>query len=623
MGVIEWSVVAVFLSIVMASGIYCKKYIKNAEDFLVAGRGCGKYLGATAGEASALGAISLIAVMQAVYVGGPAAIWSTFFGIIMWLIIALSGWGIYRLRETRVMTLNELLEKRYSKKLRIFCGFLCFISGILNMGIFPIVEGRFIVYFCRLPLTTNLGFMHVSTIALVTAVLVGVSLLLAFKGGQVGLIITDFLQWTVITFMFVAVGWATYAAVNWDDVGKAIMTTENPKVLLDPFLPTTANSFGLLYCMMFAFRAFYNVLSWAPNSSRSQSATEAREAKLMWILSYIRQASNIGLLFAALACFAVAKLPEFGELAARIAGDVEKINNPFVRTEMIVPIFLAFIMSPIVKGLFVAGMIAASISTLDTYFLSWAGIFVQDVVAPIKKIELTADNRLRMLRWAVVGVAAFVYVFSLVWEPTDYIWMYFAITGTIYTGGAGAIILGALYWRKATTTGAWWAMITGSTLAISGIVLRKIFVGELWWPHWLDGMALSVAASVIAITVFITASMLSGTTPYDIDSLLHRTVGGEKVQISKKAQNKFRLETVVGAITFMIVITIAVAFWYNRTHDVTPQSWIKFWKWYTFVVYGYSIPVAIWFFIGSVRDLKVMFANLQKKHSQLNEGAKV
>lgn len=615
MGLIEWSIVAVFLFVVTASGLYCKRYIKNTEDFLVAGRGCGKYLGATAGEAAAIGAISLIAVMQAVYVGGPAAIWSTFFGIVIWLVIALSGWGIYRLRESRVLTLNELLEKRYSKKLRIFCGFLCFVSGILNMGIFPIVEGRFIVYFCNMPLTTDLGFAQVSTIALVTSILVIISLVLGFQGGQVGLILTDFLQWTVIAFMFIAVGWATYAVVNWDDVGTAIMASPNPKVLVDPFLPTTANSFGLIYCIMVTFRSFYNVLSWAPNSGRSQSATAAREAKLMWILSYIRQAANIGLLFAALACFAVAKLPQFTDMAAQISEGVNKIDNPFVRTEMAVPIFLTLIMSPVVKGLFVAGMIAASISTLETYFLSWSGIFVQDVVAPIRKIELTDAKRLKMLKWSVVGVAAFVYAFSMLWEPTDYIWMYFAITATIYTGGAGAIILGALYWRKATTAGAWCAMITGSGLAITGIVLRQAFVSASWWPHWLDGMVLSVAASIMAILVFIIVSLFTQTAPYNIEELLHRKGKGHIPEpIAPGVKKRFTIESVVGVITALIVLAVIVAFWYNRTHEVAPESWIAFWKWYTFIVYGYSIPVAVWFFIGSIFDLKKMFSGLHKKH---------
>lgn len=612
MGIIEWSIVAVFLTVVVSVGLYCRKFVKNAEDFLVAGRGCGKYLGATAGDASALGAISLIAFMQAVYVGGPVAIWTVVVMVVTYLLLAVSGWGIYRLRETRVMTLNELLEKRYSKNLRIFCGFLCFISGVLNMGIFPIVEGRFIVYFCQLPLEVSVLGIKLPTVVITTAILVFISLILAFKGGQVSLIITDFIQWTVIAFMFVAVGYSTYAVVNWEDIGSAILQEENPKQLVDPFLPTTANSFGLMYCIMYVFRSFYNILSWAPNSVRSQSATEAREAKLMWILSYLRQASNIGLLFAALACFAVAKLPEFADLSQKITESVNNIDNPIVRTEMIVPIFLTFIMSPVVKGLFVAGMIAASISTLDTYFLSWSGIFVQDVVSPLKKTEITGDSRLKLLRYTVVGVAMFVFAFSMVWEPTDYIWMYFAITGTIYTGGAGAIILGALYWRRASTTGAWFAMITGSGLSLAGIILRQIYLEQSWWPFWLDGMMLSVIASVIAIGVFVIISLSTRNEPYDLDSLLNRNTKEEVGVVNSELKQRFWFEYVVGAVTVVVVVIIMIAFWYNRTHDVDPKKWITFWKWYSFFVYGYSIPLAVWFFIGGLRDLKVLFDNLRK-----------
>ena len=35
--------------------------------------------------------------------------------------------------------------------------------------------------------------------------------------------------------MFVAVGYSTYAVVNWEDIGSAILQEENPKQLVDPF----------------------------------------------------------------------------------------------------------------------------------------------------------------------------------------------------------------------------------------------------------------------------------------------------------------------------------------------------------------------------------------------------
>jgi solute:Na+ symporter, SSS family len=608
----EWAMVTGFVGIIIFFGIWSQKYVKNAADYLVAGRGCGKYLGATAGEAASMGAISLIAFLQAAYVGGPVAWWTMIVTVVVYLLISVTGWGIYRLRETRAMTLNELLEKRYSRRLRIFCGVLCFISGVLNMGIFPIVTGRFIVYICNLPVYFEFAGLTFKTVWLTTGILVAVSLLLAFKGGQISLIITDFMQWSLIMAMYIAVGIAVYRIVNWDDISAAILAQKDTRPMLDPYMPTTANAFGLWYFVLFSFRAFYNVLSWAPGSGRAQSATQAREAKMMWILSYIRQGANMGLVFAAVACFAFMNSPQFADMAAKIQATIQNIPNAKVQSEMAVPIFLSYILPVGVKGLFVAGMVAASISTLDTYFLSWGGVLTQDVIAPLKRKPLSNESRLKFLRWSVAGVAVFVYFFSLVWKQSDYIWMYFAITGSIYTGGAGAVILGGIYWRRATEKGAWAAMITGSGLAIISIIVQQQCSREPWWPHWLNGLWLSVMASLCAIMIFVIISFLTYKQPYDLEELLNR-----KPHLWEKHPDKVKytwFEILITVITIVLLVSLAIGGWYSRTHEISAQSWLTFWKWYSFIVFGYSIPVAIWFFIGSLFDLRTLFKTLKENH---------
>ncbi len=616
MSLTAWLIVIVFLSVTVAIGVYVKKWIRGTADWLVAGRGCGRYLGATAGEAAALGAISLIAFLQAAYVGGPVAWWVVIITILLNLTIAVTGWGVYRLRQTKVMTINELLERRYSKELRKFCGLLCFVSGVLNMGIFPIVTGRFIVYFTEMPLEFSFLGLTMPTIPVVTGILVAVALSLVFMGGQISLIFTDFIQWSVIMFMFLVVGFVTYRVINWDDISRALQTYETPKALLDPFMPTSANAFGLWYVVMFTLRGFYNVLSWAPNTVKSQSASDAKEAKLMWILSYIRYGSNIGLLFSAVACLAFMKLPEFSSQAQEILARVQSISNEVVRTEMTVPMFLSVILPPAAKGLFVAGIICAAISTLDTYFLSWAGVFAQDIIGPRIQKPLSAEKRLKLLRWSTVGVAVFVYFFSILWKPTEYIWMYFAITGSIYTGGAGAVILGGLYWKKGTTKAAWAAMITGSGLSILGIIILQIFAKNDWWPEFVNGMFLSVVASLLAVVVYVALSLLFRNEDFDLESLLSRDqTQPASTRTFKGIFNRLResdkFVLFVGVFTVFCIIMVFGALIYSRTHEISAASWMTFWKYYSISFYIVSIPITIWFFIGSIMDITKLVQRLR------------
>lgn len=105
MSPIDWSIIGGFYLALVGIGIYSRKFMRGVADFLVAGRGMRKYLGYAAGGAADVGAISVVASMEAMYLGGPA---------LRFIAIASLSWGIYigktgfvvkRVRETRIMTM--------------------------------------------------------------------------------------------------------------------------------------------------------------------------------------------------------------------------------------------------------------------------------------------------------------------------------------------------------------------------------------------------------------------------------------------------------------------------------------------------------------------------------------
>ena len=624
MSTIDWTIVAVFLAGIVAVGFACRKYMKSVADWLVAGRGVGRYLGIVADTGQATGVITIIAAMQATYVGGPGYWWLLILTFPLGLILAVTGWALYRLRETKVLTINELIERRYSRKLRIFSGFLCFASGAINMGIFPIVAGRFVVYFCGLPQSFDFLGVTMSSVPAVTGVLVFVAVLFCFLGGHVSIVITDFIQSSIMMIMYMAIGFIVYRVVTWDHVAAAYRAQENMNALVNPFNLSAQNEFNVIFYITIAFTLFYNLIVWQPDIVRGQSAIDPHEAKMMILWSYLKLPVGVALLcFAGVACFAFMNLPVFGPQAAAIRESLSGITNAPVRDQMVVPVFLATLMPAGVIGLFVVAMVAAFISTNDTYIMSWAGVFVQDVIMPFRKRPLSQKQHIWLLRGAVVGLAIFIYLFSIFYTETEYIIMFMLITFAIYTSGAGVVILGALYWRRGTTAGAWAAMIAGAGIPSCAMVLGQVwasvpFLAEHSEKFPLNGAEIALLANILSIALYVIVSLLTTdwSKKYDLDGLLNRK-GGAKAEapaLREAGTGSWfdrHLYHVLWVVAILLTAAMVAAAWYNLTHDVVSESWLSFWKYWIFIMFLCSIPVTFWLIGGGTRDIVRLIRHLR------------
>src|SRR5581483_9002659 len=111
------------------------------------GRCAGRYLIANAFGESASGVANTMSKFEMFMVSGfTLAFWNTL-SVPVALLVAVSGFVVYRYRQTRALTLAQFFEMRYSRRFRLFMGMLAFVAGILNYGIFPAVSSRFFVYF--------------------------------------------------------------------------------------------------------------------------------------------------------------------------------------------------------------------------------------------------------------------------------------------------------------------------------------------------------------------------------------------------------------------------------------------------------------------------------------------
>jgi SSS family solute:Na+ symporter len=607
-----------------------------------------------------LGVITLVWYFQANYDVGYTTIWWGLLEGPALILMALSGWVIYRFRRTRALTLAEFFERRYSKSFRVFAGLCAFVSGIINYGIFPGVAARFFIALCGFPEQFTLFGITVETLLALMLLLMSVALLFVFVGGQVAIIVTDFMQgvfsnavfMVIMAFLLFTMPWEHIADTLLGNVYEGARVAEgaaNPlagKSMVHPFDLGGEDRFNVFYWLISVVILFYGMRAWQGDQGYNAAALTPHEAKMANILNGWRfRVLMLVTLVLPICIRTLMHHPAYAGDAVLVEEALKGVPTEALRSELRTPYALAALLPAGVLGLMVAAMIGAFISTNDTYLHSWGVIFVQDVVLPFRKQPLSPGKHLLLLRIAIFGVAIFAVLFSYYYEPSQYISMYLALTGTVFVGGAGSAIIGGLYWKKGSTQAAWTAMITGMLLSGFGIVVKQGFVGELlrssYDAHqgifsgallslhetkWLTGQVLAFVSIAVSVTAYVIVSLFTCKREHDLDRLLHRgayRIDDDEVEQSQPgfwAKLGFTGEfsgsdkwitwiTISWPLVWTVIFVIVTL--YNLGTDVPHESWLNFWRYWTWFVFVTGAIVLVWFTIGGLRDLRRMFARMR------------
>lgn len=621
---LDWTIVVVILLFMIISVTASKSLMRSVADFLAAGRSAGRYMISVAGGIAGLGAITIVANLEMNLVAGfSMAWWGMTMGLVI-LVIKVSGWVIYRFRQTRCLTLAQFFEIRYSRRFRIFTGLVAFIAGLINFGIFPAVGARFFIYFCGIPHHFSVMGLEIAAFPLVMITLLSISLWFVFSGGQIAVIIADFFQGIFVNIVFIGIIIYFFIYIDWSQIHAALSNAPENASLINPFKTSHVKDFNLIYFLIGVVGNIYGPLSWQGTQAYNASATSAHEAKMGGVLDGWRgMPQTLMFFFIPIAAYTVLNNPEFSAIAAGVMEAIKGVETEAIQNQLKVPVVLSHMLPKGLIGAFTAVMLAAFISTHDTYLHSWGSIFVQDVVLPFRKKPFAPKQHLRFLRLSIFGVAVFIFFFSLLFKQGEFIFLFFAITGAIFLGGSGAVIIGGLYWKHGTTAAAWSAMIVGSTIAVSGIVIH-----QLTEDFFINGQVFYAISMFGAIGTYIAVSLLGKRKVHDMDRLLKRgkyavtdelTVvkaqprrGWKMLGMGKEFTRNDKLIYIVNYIwtgTWTTVFVVGTV--YNLSHPVADESWMNFWNIYLKIHLALATLTILWFTIGGFRDLKKMIRRLK------------
>jgi len=628
---IDWTIVTAVMGLLTVMAFVARRYTKSVADFLVANRLAGRYLILVAQGAVAFPAVTALGCFEQTYETGFAPAWLGLYSGMIPVFLAISGWVVYRYRETRVMTLGQFFEIRYNKKYRIFAGMVAWGCGIVNFGVFPAVASRFFIYFCGFPETVNIFGIDLTSQAVVMFIIISIALFFTFFGGQIAVIITDFLQGVFCNIGLVVVLAYFFWRFDWSVITETVINQPAGKSLVNAFDTTKLPSFNIWFFLISQAMSFYYVMSWQGGQAYPASAKNAHEYRMSQTLANFRGwTMGLFFMFVPICAYVFMNHPSFATQSAEVTMALDAVgaqHGEVIVKQIRVPMALGRMLPMGIMGLFCALILAAFVSTNDTYLHSWGSIFVQDVILPFRKKPFTPKRHILLLRLSICFVALFIFFFGLKYRMTQEIFMFFAITGAIYLGGVGAAIIGGLYWSRGTTAGAFTAMVFGSTASIGTLIARHIR------PEWFEGRRIFTSKFmelyivVACIVLYIVVSLLTGRRKFNLERMLHRgkyALKDEKTSeiVASKGWKAFfgthKLST-RDIVTFAVVIgwvlicfiVFVVGTVYHFKYGISDEGWSKIWQIYTYSLYGLGIIVTIWFLTGGLRDLRDLFRQLK------------
>jgi len=460
-------------------------------------------------------------------------------------------------------------------------------------------------------------------------ILLAVALYFTFVGGQIAVTVTDFIQGTFFNIVIVITLVVLFTKFPWSSIVEAISQRPPGKSLVNPFDITDVQSFDPWYHIIQAFATFWCWLVWLGNQGYSAAARNAHEARMGRVMGAWRgYTQGIVIVVLAVCAYTMMHHPNWMDKAAGVNETLNTIGNETIREQVTTPVALSRILPLGLMGGFCAMMLAAFISTHDTYLHSWGSIFIQDVVLPLRKKPLGTKEHLRLLKWSIFGVAVFIFLFSLLFRQYDAILMFFALTAILWVGGAGTVVVFGLYWKRGTTAAAYGSMIISITGFVFSIIVQQVWTRLYGKDFPLTSQWLLFYTMIASIAVYVLMSLLGKRVVFNLDRMLHHgkyAIADDSTQVTDKPVRGWQAlfgmnkdftpgdKVVYSAITCWTIFSGTVFFavlFYKGIFGISAEAWTGFWHFYIWMVLFLAAGTTIWFTWGGLIDLRKMLHRL-------------
>jgi solute:Na+ symporter, SSS family len=475
---LDGSIVGLYLLVTMAAGVMVRKYVGKVEHYLVAGREMNLYLGIASLAATEFGVVSCMYAAQNGYQKGFAGVTPGIISAIAMLIVGLTGFCVKPLRDAGVITIPELFEKRFGPRVRWMSGVVIVLGGLLNMGVFLRVGGEFLVYACGM----DVYYLEYTMTALLVCVAI-----YTIMGGMLSVLITDYLQFIVMSVGLIAVTFLILGNVGWSALTDAVEKHHGA----GGFNPFVHKDMGWGYVIFNVFLNTAAVLTWQTTIQRVLAAKDTKTGQRVYKATSFFFVCRF-LIPAIWGIAALASLPDLLE------GE---------KSLYAMPMFLGTFVPTGLMGILIAAMLAADMSTDSSYMLTWGSVIYNDIMAPFHKGRWTEKKGLLVNRMIVAVIGIFLLFYGLWYPLKGDLWTYLGVTGTIYLSSMSTLLIACCYWKRANNWGATGAIVCGAVVPITTLIIEKVPATAEFYksigPHYMG-----IAAYVLAAAAMVVGSLL-------------------------------------------------------------------------------------------------------------------
>lgn len=189
-------------------------------------------------------------------------------------------------------------------------------------------------------------------------------------------------------------------------------------------------------------------------------------------------------------------------------GALVLLGTGIKRVDIIYPLMVVKLFHPFFGGLIIAAIIAAIMSTADSFLLQAGTTIGRDFYQRYINIEAT-DNQLINISRIVITIVGIVGLFIAIMYPESLQFLGAYVFGTVAAGLFIPLYVG-MFWRRATSTAAVWGMITG-------FIGTFIFTFKSLLPiHPI------ITGILISAIVFVIVTHLTPAEPERVDAFMRR-----------------------------------------------------------------------------------------------------